>query len=135
MRKRWLAVAALAVFAAAQGADAWAHGGARRSGFSGHHAGARFAPRHHGFAYRPVRVYPRAVFVAPALLFPPAYYAPPVFYPPAAYYPAPPVYVEQPKPGFWYFCPDSRQYYPSVQECPSGWLMVPPGAGTPPPPP
>lgn len=44
-----------------------------------------------------------------------------------------PVYV-QPTPqveeqSYWYFCPDSRNYYPYVKRCPSGWLkVVPPPA-------
>ena len=30
---------------------------------------------------------------------------------------------------YWYFCPDSRNYYPYVKQCPSGWLrVVPPQA-------
>jgi hypothetical protein len=128
MRKGWLAAVVLAALAAAQWADAWAHGGSRRSGFSGHHGGARFGPRHHGFVSRPVHVYPRTVFVAPLLYFPASYYLPPAFYSP----PLPVTYIEQPKQGYWYFCPDSRQYYPGVQECPSGWIMVPPGAPPPP---
>jgi hypothetical protein len=43
------------------------------------------------------------------------------------------VYVE-PAPqveeqSYWYFCPDSRNYYPYVKRCPSGWLkVVPPPA-------
>jgi len=66
----------------------------------------------------------------------PSYYS----YPTDPYY-VPPVYMEQDpmlprnampnNPGaFWYFCPDSRQYYPSVQSCPSDWQRVP---STPPP--
>jgi hypothetical protein len=64
------------------------------------------------------------------------------YYPP--YYPAPvvyqeqaPVYVEQnpppaaaPQPSnSWYFCPDSRAYYPYVKECRSGWQRVAPQPG------
>ena len=52
-------------------------------------------------------------------------------------YPWPPPVVEQeespvfvePTPQveeqtYWYFCPDSRNYYPYVKKCPSGWLKV-----------
>ncbi|MBI1731572.1 MAG: hypothetical protein HYR49_02225 [Gammaproteobacteria bacterium] len=28
--------------------------------------------------------------------------------------------------GFWYYCPDSRTYYPYAQSCPSPWLQVVP---------
>lgn len=27
---------------------------------------------------------------------------------------------------YWYFCPDSKTYYPYVKECPSGWQAVEP---------
>ena len=73
----------------------------------------------------------------------PYYYPPyPYYYPP--YYPAPvvvqqqaPVYVEQdPQPapsvqpstpaGYWYYCADSRAYYPYVKQCPAGWQRVAP---------
>ena len=61
--------------------------------------------------------------------------------PPYYYYPAPVVvqqpviYVEQnPQPasapeanqGWWYYCDQSRGYYPYVRECPTGWQRVPP---------
>jgi hypothetical protein len=79
-------------------------------------------------------------------LFGPAYYpyyAPPYYYPP--YYPpaampaSPPVYVEQgstqpaPAPGpssdgWWYYCAESKTYYPYVKECPGGWQRVSPQA-------
>jgi hypothetical protein len=65
------------------------------------------------------------------------YYAPyPYYYPAPAYYPvavapaAPPVYVERSEPaqqqGMWYYCEQSRGYYPYVTECPGGWKAVPP---------
>ena len=69
----------------------------------------------------------------------------PYYYPPYAYYPGyyPPyasaqsqVYVEQPQTqpsqqaqqptGYWYYCADSRAYYPYVKECPAGWQRVAP---------
>ena len=61
--------------------------------------------------------------------------------PPYYYYPAPVVvqqpvtYVEQnpqaaPAPeanaGWWYYCDQSKGYYPYVRECPTGWQRVPP---------
>lgn len=78
----------------------------------------------------------------------PTYYAPyysPYAYP--AYYPVPvvvqqqaPVYVEQnphPAPSaqpsapanYWYYCADSRAYYPYVRDCPAGWQRVAPPLG------
>jgi hypothetical protein len=61
------------------------------------------------------------------------------YYPAYAYYPPyvvqqqPQVYVEQPQvqqspqpSGYWYYCSDSRAYYPYVKECPAGWQRVSP---------
>ena len=67
----------------------------------------------------------------------PAYYAPP---PPAYYYPAPVVvsnppvrYIERQNQNatpastdWWYYCNQSRTYYPYVKTCPSGWQKVSP---------
>lgn len=45
---------------------------------------------------------------------------------------APPVYIERelgeesPAAGYWYWCDDPPGYYPTVHECPGGWLQVPP---------
>ena len=36
---------------------------------------------------------------------------------------------------YWYFCPDSKNYYPYVKRCPSGWLRVVPPQAPPPQPP
>lgn len=44
----------------------------------------------------------------------------------------PPVYIQQPPPpapaqdAYWYYCPDSKAYYPYVQSCSEPWLKVPP---------
>ena len=57
-------------------------------------------------------------------------YAPP----PVVVQQEPPVYVEQPpaadaeapaEPGYWHYCPPSRQYYPSVPSCSEPWVRVP----------
>ena len=79
----------------------------------------------------------------------------PLFWRPYAYYPfygsyypfyeyprttvviqrQPEVYVQQAAPppapqtasgNYWYYCPDTRTYYPYVQTCPSNWLTVVP---------
>jgi 2-oxoglutarate decarboxylase len=31
-----------------------------------------------------------------------------------------------PADAFWYYCPSSKGYYPSVQTCPEPWVKVPP---------
>jgi hypothetical protein len=65
-------------------------------------------------------------------------YGYPYYYSP--YYAAPvvvqqqaPVYIEQQPAaqpaqpsGSWYYCNDSRAYYPYVKECPAGWQRVAP---------
>jgi hypothetical protein len=61
----------------------------------------------------------------------PYYYYPPA-YVPAVVVPAPPqTYIERPAPqqpahGWWYYCADSRAYYPYVKDCPAGWQRVAP---------
>lgn len=63
-------------------------------------------------------------------------------YYPYPYYGAPTVVVQQPvtyieqnpqavstpaaNTGWWYYCDQSRGYYPYVRECPTGWQRVPP---------
>ena len=92
--------------------------GAIASGSAAAH-GVRFG-FHFGFPlYAPVWSYP-----APAY-----YYAPPVVTVPAA----PSVYIERgdlqaaPAPEhYWYYCPDSKTYYPYVQNCTSSWQRVSP---------
>jgi len=53
------------------------------------------------------------------------YYPPPVVYgPPVVAYVSPPqpmVLAAQPQPPVWYYCPASGNYFPNVQDCPSGW--------------
>ena len=54
-------------------------------------------------------------------------------------YAPPPVIVQPPPSGspsqgfsatppqaYWYFCPSARAYYPTVQDCPDPWILVPP---------
>jgi hypothetical protein len=63
--------------------------------------------------------------------YPPYYAAPPVI---IREEPQPQVYVQQQTPApppaqqYWYYCPDSKVYYPYVQECASDWLKVVPQA-------
>jgi len=62
--------------------------------------------------------------VRPRIAIVPAF--PGYYYAPAPVIVAPPVLPSMDS-GYWYFCPDSRAYYPYVLECPSGWLAVVPG--------
>ena len=128
---------------AAPGHGGW-HGGGGHGG-GGHWGG-------HGWGWGAGAVIGGAV-VAGALLSP-WYYRPYYYdYGPAypAYYPAPypvvvesapsTVYVEQasaprvaaaPDSGnWWYYCNESRAYYPYVRECPSQWQRVAPQPAAP----
>ena len=68
--------------------------------------------------------------------YPAPYYYPPYYYPPSVVVPSsPPVYIEQGStqaaPGssqqnWWYYCADSKTYYPYVKQCPGGWQRVEP---------
>ena len=122
------------------------HGGVHsgHGGFNGGHGGFRGG---HGFGFGGAFI--GGAFVAGALLAP-WYYPWPYYYPGPYYssYPsvveiatsAPTVYSEQPftaQPAapdagsWWYYCNESRAYYPYVRECPSPWQRVaptPPGS-------
>jgi len=78
-------------------------------------------------------IWPRVDYYRPLYSYPYPYYS----------YPAtqviverqPQVYVERqttvaatPTSESWYYCPDSRTYYPYAQTCPSPWLQVVPQA-------
>ena len=91
-------------------------------------AQAQWHHHHHG---------PRiGLYFGPGYYYPPPYYyaPPPVIVQPAA----PPVYIEQSppaiaapapapaQPSMWYYCADSRSYYPYVKECAGGWQQVAP---------
>ena len=68
------------------------------------------------------------VFIGGGLAFAPLFYPPPVYYdpPPAVQYVEPPAANSAPQPGYWYYCQESNQYYPYVQQCPGGWQPVAP---------
>jgi hypothetical protein len=100
-------------------------------------SGSVFAQHHHGGHVR------FGVYVGPGYWYPPLYYGyPPYYYGYSPYYYPPvvaapgaaPNYVEQgsaqPAParpqGYWYYCSESKAYYPYVKECPSGWQQVAP---------
>jgi hypothetical protein len=124
-RNLLLLAAALVTGLTAAGAS-YARGG-HRGGF--HHGGARVgvfigAPVFaYGYGYRPY--YP--------------YYYPPAYYPyavpaPVIVQPAtPPVYIERsdeqaatPSADYWFYCPDTKSYYPYVGTCASPWQRVAP---------
>jgi len=87
----------------------------------------------------PVYWGPRWYYPYPA--YPYAPYSYPYYYPPAYYPSGPTSYIEQgsgqgvpqqqaPE-QWWYYCAESKMYYPYTKECPGGWQRVSP---QPPPP-
>ena len=104
MKKTFLVLSAL-VLAAVVSGEAFAHG----------RGGVRLGVYVGGPYWGP--------YWGPAYYYPPPYY----YYPPA---PAQPQeYVERIDPseqGWWYYCEQSRGYYPYVKECSTGWKRVPP---------
>lgn len=129
MKSRNVLLLIAAVVAVTASGASFAHGGYRGGGW---HHGARvgvfigapvFAYGYgYGYGYRPYYPY----------YYPPAYYPyavpPPIVVQPAA----PPVYIERSDaaaPGtsdYWYYCPDTRSYYPYVGTCASPWQRVAP---------
>ncbi|HWI79844.1 MAG TPA: hypothetical protein VNS31_11640 [Ramlibacter sp.] len=108
----------------APGGHGGTHAGAGHVGdrHGGRHFGGRHGGRFHGAGH---------VFIG--LGYWPSWYLPDAYgygYPlPVTMYTSP-VYVEQgdeAQSAYWYYCADSRSYYPYVQQCPSGWLRVVPG--------
>ncbi len=102
-------------------------------GFAGHsrvgaHPGFRAHPgfaRHPGF-HRHGHFHTRVFIGTPLFWDPFPYYArPPVIIQEGA-----PTYIQQGdqsrQPYYWYYCEQSKTYYPYVQECPGGWLTVVP---------
>ena len=123
-------ISAALVLGATASMDAFAGGGHR----GGHHhhssVGVYFgAPIGFGWGYG----------YAPWYSYPAPYYYPYYYPAPVAYSPAPATYVEQgqeaaPAPqsnapradAYWYYCPDSKTYYPYVNQCAGGWQKVSP---------
>jgi hypothetical protein len=70
--------------------------------------------------------YAAPYYYAPAY-YPPVYYAP-TYLPPVVAPPSQPALTERPAQAeapFWYYCPDSKSYYPYVRQCTSDWQHVP----------
>lgn len=97
-------------------------GGGYYQGGGGYHGGG------HGHYYGSLGIW----FGAP-LVVPFAYPYPYYYY---DYYPRPPVVQQyvypqaapvagEPQAPTWYYCRESRDYYPYVQNCPGGWESVP----------
>ena len=100
--------------------------GAALAAEAGRHPGFRHRFGHHRFLVG------TTVFVGP-VWGPPWWWDPYWAYPaPIVIQEAPPVYIQQSQPAppppvaYWYYCPDSKAYYPYAQQCPTAWLKVAP---------
>ena len=112
--------------------------GGRRHSFKQFHQSKQF---HHPKRFGHVRRFHHGhrgtrlgIFIGAPLAFAPWWHAPPR-YPATVVVPSsPPVYIEQgpatpsapPSQAYWYYCRESKAYYPYVSECPGGWQQVPP---------
>jgi len=128
-------------------ADRYSGGGGYKGGYTqgrGHYSGYyRGGGGHHGGGYYRGGGYYYGpgfgVTIGSPWYFPPYYYpygypySYPYYYPPAVTFPSEPQeYIEKPRSeeqpdpsGVWYYCPESKMYYPYVRECPGGWQTVP----------
>jgi hypothetical protein len=138
----WVFTATLAALTVAS-TDAEAQGrSARSSGVRGHVAGTHgqvAGVRSHSFRGARVGIVVGAPIIAsPWGRYPypysyPYYYGyDPYYYPPVAYVQEQPaVYLEQQTPPpqqYWYYCQDSKTYFPHVQTCATPWQRVVPYA-------
>jgi len=105
-------------------------------------SGTAFADGYHGGGHFRGSVVIGGPFWGPSWYYP-GYYPPyypnyypyydPYYYPPAVSVPStPPAYIEQDEStepsapsGVWYYCPETKAYYPYVRKCPGGWQTVP----------
>jgi hypothetical protein len=65
------------------------------------------------------------------LWYPAPYYYYPHYYPPAVVVSRPVTYIERRESApastdWWYYCVQSKAYYPYVKTCPGGWQKVSP---------
>jgi len=119
------------------GGGGWRGGGWNGGGWNGGGRMGIFLGAPIGFNYG---YYPYSYYGSP-------YYGSPYYSPVSAYYPPvqfAPIYTEQndgpqispqvaPRDSsqniqgsWWYYCVDSKTYYPYVNQCPGGWLRVAP---------
>lgn len=105
-------------------------GSSGRSGQSGH-SGSVARSGHPAHAPHATR---NGVYFAAPLLIAPWFYPSPDYYDTPPLPASPTVYIEQgaappeqmQQPYYWYYCADSKTYYPYVDDCPGGWQQVVP---------
>jgi hypothetical protein len=100
-----------------------------------HHSSSGHQHRHHSSHRHHHHGHHHNHWRGSGIVFAPAYW-PWYGYAPAPLYAAPPVVVEPAvapsmNSGYWYFCPDTRAFYPHVMECRSGWQAMVPGSPPP----
>ncbi len=91
---------------------------------AGHGTGGKHQHHHHGRVIVTVPVYSPWYY--------PYYYTWPPYYYFSPESEAQTVYIEQSsdqeenaqQPAYWYYCPESKGYYPDVKECPGGWQQL-----------
>lgn len=118
-----LSVPALAV----GGHGGGGHGGRGHGGGHGHHGGGHFGGGHghHGGGGH----FGLGVFFGPTFGW--YYPGPSYYYPSGVGVPSAPVYIEQggevntAQQAYWYYCAESKTYYPYVKQCPGEWQRVP----------
>lgn len=103
--------------------------------YGGAYYGSPFhGPRYHGAPYYHPPLYTPYYPAVPVVISPPSVIITPppvhVSQPAATVAPPPPTGV-QPRDNspYWYYCPDSRTYYPYVRGCASDWQQITPPPG------
>jgi hypothetical protein len=136
MMERWIAWLVTAALLSSAGA---AFAGGSRGGHGRSSPGVAFVKGSGGAHSKPGSVHHRpsfhhhrrafvgsTIFIG-AVGVPYYYYPAPAYAAPPAYVEEPVTYIEQPAAEqVFYYCPDSRAYYPNVTTCPSPWLKVVP---------
>jgi hypothetical protein len=132
LRSLFLVALAISLLGAGMAAGDGKYGGGHYRG-GGYYGGGHYGGHHRGG----VDFFIGGPFWDPFWYYPAPYYSP-YYYP--NYYPyyapevpsSPSGYIERDEQaessapsGFWYYCPESKAYYPYVRECPGGWQTVP----------
>ena len=107
---------------------------ASESAIAQHHGGVRFGVNigiplfgpgyYSGYYPYPAYPYPADPYPGPDYAYPGPAMAPSGAYAEQGYAQAAPAPAPAPQQD-WYYCPNSKSYYPYVRECPGGWQRVP----------
>lgn len=83
-------------------------------------------PHYSPFYYPPVAVLQQVVPQAPPVYIEQPQVIQPPVQPPQVFQPQAEPVPQSSSNALWYFCPDSKTYYPYVRQCPSAWQPVTP---------